>query len=175
MTKTENFNKNLYFTDFDSALGGITVVEYGGKICVAEFAGGDRAKKALAKVSAHYGVETIRRKTDTIKNAEKQIKLYFSGKLTNFDLPLDFPGTEFQKSVWRQLLKIPFGKTVNYGRIAAKTGSPSAARAAGAAIGSNRISILIPCHRVVGKDGSLTGYGGGLWRKKWLLRHEGAI
>jgi AraC family transcriptional regulator of adaptative response/methylated-DNA-[protein]-cysteine methyltransferase len=175
MTKAEKPDKKLCFSRFESPLGGITIAEYGGKICVAEFAAGARAKKALAKISAHYGSETIRSKTGTIKKAEKQIKLYFSGKLENFDLPLDFPGSEFQKSVWRQLLKIPFGKTVNYGWIAEKAGSPQAARAAGTAIGSNRISILIPCHRVVGRDGSLTGYGGGLWRKKWLLRQEGAI
>jgi len=174
MIKEGNSNKYLFFAKIDSPLGEITLAEYGGKICAVEFEG-DRAEKALAKVSAYYGAILKRSDTATLKRAEKQLHLYFSGKLTDFDLSLDFPGTDFQVSVWKQLLKIPFGKTVNYGWIAGKTGIPNAARAAGAAIGSNRISIMIPCHRVVGKDGSLTGFGGGLWRKKWLLRHEEAI
>lgn len=175
MKKSENYGKNLYFAEIDSPLGPITLAEYGGKICMLEFGEKDRLKKALAWLSGYYQAISIRRQTAMIKTAEKQLKGYFSGRLTGFDLPLDFPGTEFQVSVWKQLLKIPFGKTVNYGWIAGKTGTANGARAAGTAIGSNRISIIIPCHRVVGKNGSLTGYGGGLWRKEWLLRHEGAI
>jgi len=132
---------------------------------MAEFRG-VRAKKNLAVLKKRYGAELTGRRTPLLKEARKQLNLYFAGKLEDFDLPLDFPGTAFQRSIWRQLQKIPFGKTVNYGWIARKTGQPDAARAAGAAIGKNRISIIIPCHRVVGKDGSLTGFGGGLWRKK---------
>lgn len=171
MKKEEKTAKNLFFTEFDSPLGGIILAEFGGKICMAEFRG-DREKKTLAELTERYGAILTNRKNPLLNKAEKQLRLYFAGKLKDFSLPLDFPGTAFQRSVWKQLLKIPFGKTVNYGWIAGKTGSPGAARAAGAAIGKNRISVIIPCHRVVGKDGSLTGFGGGLWRKKWLLQHE---
>ena len=82
-------------------------------------------------------------------------------------------GTDFQNTVWRQLLNVPYGKTVSYGEIAAAIGKPAACRAVGAANGKNPISIIVPCHRVIGSDGTLTGYGGGLWRKEWLLKHEG--
>ncbi|MFZ1083269.1 MAG: methylated-DNA--[protein]-cysteine S-methyltransferase [Candidatus Kryptoniota bacterium] len=103
---------------------------------------------------------------------EKQLSEYFEGKLTRFDLPLITPGTEFQKSVWRQLTTIPFGKTRSYEEQAIAINNLKAIRAVARANGFNRISIVIPCHRVIGKDGSLTGYGGGIWRKKWLLDFE---
>jgi len=171
MKKAQKTAKNLFFAVTDSPLGAIILAEFEGKICMAEFRG-VRAKRNLAGLKKRYGAELTGRKTHLLKEARKQLNLYFAGKLEEFNLPLDYPGTAFQRSVWRQLLRIPLGKTVNYGWIAGKTGSPGAARAAGAAIGKNRISIIIPCHRVVGKDGSLTGFGGGLWRKKWLLQHE---
>jgi methylated-DNA-[protein]-cysteine S-methyltransferase len=82
-------------------------------------------------------------------------------------------GTDFQNTVWHQLLNVPYGKTVSYGEIAATIGKPTACRAVGAANGKNPISIIVPCHRIIGSNGSLTGYGGGLWRKEWLLKHEG--
>jgi methylated-DNA-[protein]-cysteine S-methyltransferase len=101
---------------------------------------------------------------------------YFQGKRETFTVPLAPSGTDFQMAVWDQLSKIPYGRTVSYGGIAAALGKrPVASRAVGLANGSNPISIIIPCHRVIGADGSLTGYGGGLDRKEWLLRHEGAL
>ena len=102
-----------------------------------------------------------------------QLTAYFSGELTAFDLPLRLKGTSFQLSVWEQLLKIPYGETRSYGDIARALGNPGAMRAVGAANGANPIVIIIPCHRVITTDGTLGGYGGGLWRKAWLLRHEG--
>lgn len=102
----------------------------------------------------------------------KQIDEYFRGKRKEFSLKLDPSGTEFQKSVWRQLKKIPYGTVVSYMKIAAIIGKPNASRAVGSANGRNPIAIIIPCHRVVGSDGSLTGYSGGLWRKEWLIQHE---
>ena len=102
----------------------------------------------------------------------KQLDEYFSRKRKSFDLPLDLKGTEFQKKVWNELLRIPFGKTVTYKDLSLKLGNLKAIRAVGAANGSNPVSIIVPCHRVIGSDGSLTGYAGGLWRKKWLLEHE---
>jgi len=105
----------------------------------------------------------------------RQLTEYFRGERTTFDLPLAFDGTDFQKAVWRALLDIPFGETVSYGDIARAIGNPKAVRAVGGANGKNPISIVAACHRVVGSNGTLTGYGGGLWRKEWLLAHEGAI
>ncbi len=94
---------------------------------------------------------------------------------TTFDLPLDLRGTDFQKQVWTQLLTVPYGRTVSYQLIADAIGNPKAVRAVGAANGQNPISVIVPCHRIIGSDGQLVGYGGGLWRKEWLLKHEGAL
>jgi methylated-DNA-[protein]-cysteine S-methyltransferase len=107
--------------------------------------------------------------------AEEQLREYFAGNRTHFDVPLDFRGTGFQKSVWAELLAIPFGETRSYGQIAAKLGRPSASRAVGAANGRNPISIIAPCHRVVGSTGKLTGFAGGLEAKAYLLGLEGAL
>ncbi|MCU0371019.1 MAG: methylated-DNA--[protein]-cysteine S-methyltransferase [Bacteroidales bacterium] len=102
----------------------------------------------------------------------KQLDEYFSRDRKTFDLPLDLHGTDFQRRVWNELLHIPYGKTVTYKELALKLGDIAAIRAVAAANGANPVSIIIPCHRVIGSDGSLTGYAGGLWRKKWLLEHE---
>lgn len=101
-----------------------------------------------------------------------QLHEYFGGERTEFTLKLAPQGTDFQKRVWNELLKIPFGKTFSYQYIADQLGDPKVIRAAASANGKNPISIIIPCHRIIGKDGSLTGYAGGLHRKKWLLEHE---
>ena len=104
-----------------------------------------------------------------------QLKQYFKGERKEFDLKLSPKGTDFQKRVWEELRKIPFGKTVSYQQIANQLGNPKVIRAAASANGKNPIPIIIPCHRVIGSDGSLTGYSGGLQRKKWLLEHESPI
>lgn len=101
-----------------------------------------------------------------------QLQEYFEGKRSTFNVKIAPKGTDFQKRVWNELLNIPFGKTLNYQQIANKLGDPKVIRAAASANGKNPISIIIPCHRVIGSDGSLTGYAGGLHRKKWLLEHE---
>ena len=105
--------------------------------------------------------------------AKQQLDAYFAGTLTAFTVPLDFHGTAFQKSVWAALLTIPFGETRSYGEIARQIGRPSASRAVGAANGRNPISIIAPCHRVIGSNGALTGFAGGLEAKALLLRIEG--
>ncbi len=104
----------------------------------------------------------------------RQLDEYFAGVRQEFSLPLDLRGTEFQKRVWRELLKIPFGKTVSYLDVALALGDRKTIRAVGRANGQNPMVIVVPCHRVIGADGSLTGYGGGLWRKEWLLNFEGS-
>jgi len=110
-----------------------------------------------------------------IAMAREQLARYWRGDgPPRFDLPLDAQGTPFQKTVWLALLQIPYGTTSSYGEIAQRAGAPRSVRAVGAAIGRNPLSIVIPCHRVLGRDGSLTGYAGGLARKQHLLQHEGA-
>jgi len=111
--------------------------------------------------------------TPGIKEADKQLTEYFAGKRKDFDLPLEPSGTEFQKKVWAALRKIPYGETESYGGIAAGIGNPLASRAVGMANNRNPIVIIYPCHRVIGADGSLTGYGGGLKNKALLLELEG--
>ena len=110
--------------------------------------------------------------TFCVKECLKQLDEYFKGERREFFLNLQPAGTEFQKSVWRQLEEIPYGKTTSYGKIADVIGKPNASRAVGSANGKNPIAIIVPCHRVIGSDGSLTGYGGGLWRKRWLIGFE---
>jgi methylated-DNA-[protein]-cysteine S-methyltransferase len=105
--------------------------------------------------------------------AQVQLADYFAGRRRSFDLPLDFQGTDFQKQVWAALLAIPFGETRSYGDLARAVGRPTAFRAVGAANGRNPISIVAPCHRVIGANGALTGFAGGLEAKRYLLRHEG--
>ena len=116
---------------------------------------------------------TITKKIPTVlKEAAKQLQDYFNGKRTNFDFKLNPQGTKFQQKVWQALLEIPFGKTCSYMDLSKKLGDVKAIRAVASANGKNPLWIVVPCHRVIGTDGSLTGYAGGLWRKKWLLEHE---
>lgn len=107
--------------------------------------------------------------------AKQQLTEYFNATRKNFDLPLQITSTVFQQKVWQQLQTIPFGKTISYLQLAQDLGDEKCIRAAASANGKNPFAIVIPCHRVIGKDGSLTGYAGGLWRKKWLLEHEGNL
>ncbi|PCK31352.1 methylated-DNA--[protein]-cysteine S-methyltransferase [Pseudoalteromonas piscicida] len=107
--------------------------------------------------------------------AKQQLTEYFEGKRTAFDVALDVKGTEFQQQVWQVLTQVPYGETYTYGWIAARLGNKNAVRAVGAANGKNPISIIVPCHRIIGANGKLTGYAGGLEAKEWLLRHEGII
>ncbi len=108
-----------------------------------------------------------------VPEARRQLAEYFAGERQEFDLELKMVGTDFQKRVWEALLEIPFGETRSYGQQARRIGLPDAPRAVGAANGQNPISIIVPCHRVIGANGALTGYGGGIERKRWLLAHEG--
>lgn len=115
-----------------------------------------------------------RREPGAFAETERQLEEYFAGRRTTFDLPLSMQGTPFQRSVWSALREIGYGQTVSYGEIARRVGQPGSARAVGIANGRNPISIVVPCHRVIGADGSLTGYGGGLERKRYLLELERA-
>lgn len=117
-------------------------------------------------------VEITSKIPSKLKEAVLQLQEYFDGKRTHFTFLLHPSGTEFQKKVWQELLNIPFGKTCSYLELSKKLGDVKAIRAVAAANGKNPLWIVVPCHRVIGSDGSLTGYAGGLWRKKWLLEHE---
>ena len=110
-----------------------------------------------------------------LQAACRQLAEYFQGQRHTFDLPLEPAGTPFQQRVWQELLTVPYGRLLSYQDVANAIGNPQAVRAVGAANGQNPIPILIPCHRILASDGKLTGYGGGLWRKEWLLRHEGSL
>ena len=107
-----------------------------------------------------------------LRETARQLSAYFAGSLLEFTLPLHAAGTPWQQAVWRALRAIPAGGSTDYGTIARALGKPQAARAVGAAVGRNPLSVIVPCHRVLGRDGALTGYAGGLERKRWLLRHE---
>ncbi len=112
---------------------------------------------------------------DLFTDVVSQMHEYFNGNRTEFTFKMNPIGTEFQKKVWEELLNIPFGKTASYQEITNKLGDPKAIRAVANANGKNPLWIVVPCHRVIGSDGSLTGYAGGLWRKKWLLEHENPV
>jgi methylated-DNA-[protein]-cysteine S-methyltransferase len=147
----------------DSPVGKLTLISNGKALTHLEFENPRYPAKAAPR-----GDDAIIAKT------RKQLDTYFAGKLKAFDLALAPEGTDFQQRVWAALLKIPYGATRSYGQQAAVIGSPKAVRAVGLANGRNPIAIIIPCHRVIGANGSLTGYGGGIERKRWLLQHEGA-
>ncbi len=126
----------------------------------------------MSPLPEHGAAAADRRDRAVLGAAEEQLDAYFAGDLTAFDLPLAPSGTPFQQRVWAALVEIPFGETTSYGVLAERLERPNAARAVGVANGRNPISIIIPCHRVIGSDGRLTGYGGGIDRKAWLLDHE---
>ena len=138
----------------------------------------------LGLVGSDAGLSQVRWSADgldgegcsVLDDVAEQLTAYFDGELTSFDVPLDLHGTEFQRRCWLALATIPYGQTVSYGEQARRLGlGPDSARAVGSANGSNPVPVVLPCHRVVGADGSLTGFGGGLPLKRFLLEHEGAL
>lgn len=149
-------------TTMDSPVGVLTLHSNGAALTGLEF---ENPKYPLA--AAPHGSDIV------LDAARRQLDQYFAGKRKSFDLAVAPSGTAFQQRVWSALQRIPFGDTWSYGALARAIGKPAASRAVGLANGRNPIAIVIPCHRVIGADGSLTGYGGGMERKSWLLRLEG--
>jgi len=150
----------------DSPIGPLTLVADGGKLVGLYMAvAGHEPDPAMLGEPAGPADPVIAATT-------RQLADYFAGSLTRFDLPVAFTGTEFQQAVWTALQAIPYGATISYGELAMRIGQPSASRAVGLANGKNPVSIIVPCHRVVGSTGDLTGYGGGLNRKQYLLDFE---
>jgi methylated-DNA-[protein]-cysteine S-methyltransferase len=151
------------FTVIDSPVGPITLLAAGGAL-----AGLYLSEQRYPPDPELFGEPDA----EPFAAAASQLASYFDGQLTGFDLPVALAGTAFQLRVWTALQSIPYGMTISYGQLAGQLGRPSAARAVGLANGRNPVSIIVPCHRVVGSDGSLTGYGGGLDRKRYLLSLE---
>jgi AraC family transcriptional regulator of adaptative response/methylated-DNA-[protein]-cysteine methyltransferase len=143
-------------------------------LCLLEFAERRMLDTQLKRLQQRMGRVFLPGDHPLMQQVKNELDAYFDGSLRAFSVPLQAPGTVFQESVWDALRKIPYGETRSYGDIAGEIGQPSAVRAVGRANGDNRIAIIIPCHRVVGSDGELTGYGGGLWRKEYLLAMEQA-
>jgi AraC family transcriptional regulator of adaptative response/methylated-DNA-[protein]-cysteine methyltransferase len=141
-------------------------------ICLLEFSDRRMLETELKQLAKYFNATIVQGENPHFTLLRKELKQYFEHKLKDFTVPLNAPGTEFQKAVWKELRNIPYAKTRSYKEQATALGKPEAVRAVANANGMNRISIIIPCHRVIGADGSLTGYGGGLWRKNWLLEHE---
>ena len=156
-----------------SAIGSIVIAVRDGRLMSLDF--DDCRERMLASLTARYGSARLEAAVDPY-GISRRIRAYLSGDLGAVDgITVEPGGTPFQRDVWAALRAVPAGTTVTYAQLARKLGRPAAPRAVGGANGKNPVSIVIPCHRMIGSDGSLTGYGGGLPRKRWLLTHEGAL
>jgi len=155
----------MLYTHHDSPIGRLLL------------AGDERGLRGLY-TDGHKGGPTVGHdwtQRDAFSDVRRQLDQYFAGRRRRFDVAIVEEGTPFQRAVWAALVRIPFGRTSSYGAVAHELGKPSSSRAVGAANGRNPISIIVPCHRVLGADGSLTGYAGGEARKRWLLEHEARV
>ena len=169
----ESKNKNVVsITRILTPLGHMFTGATDEGICLLEFTDRRMLETQIKTLKKHLKIEVMPGENFHFAALDKQLKEYFSGKRKKFDVPLVLPGTEFQLSVWQELQRIPFGETRSYQEQAIAINNPKAVRAVATANGDNRIAIIIPCHRVIGKNGKLTGYGGGIWRKQFLLNLE---
>ncbi len=150
-------------TSMNSPIGELTLTAVGGSLTGVHM----NEQRHIPRIPADY-----RRDDVGLAHVVEQLEAYFAGELTAFEIPMTMRGTDFQRRVWTSLCEIPYGETISYGELARRVGNPKASRAVGLANGRNPLAIVVPCHRVIGADGSLTGYGGGLERKVWLLEHE---
>jgi AraC family transcriptional regulator of adaptative response/methylated-DNA-[protein]-cysteine methyltransferase len=170
-----NFQSIITIARINTPLGPMIAGATDRGIILLEFTDRRMLESQINKLKQYFQAEFVPGINVHLDALSNQLKEYFEGHRIEFDLALEFPGSEFQKKVWQQLQEIPAGSTRSYVRQARLCGNPNAARAVAKANGNNRIAIIIPCHRVIGSDGSMTGYGGGIWRKKWLLDHEMTI
>lgn len=164
--------EKIIVTRYDSPCGGLVIGETGGRLCMCDWISRPDAATVRARLARLLGSCFENGMSETIERAVSFLDGYFAGRDTGCDIPLLFAGTDFQKKVWHELSGIPYGDTVSYSDIARKIGMPRAVRAVAGAIGANAISIIVPCHRVIGRDGSLTGYAGGVAAKRYLLDLE---
>lgn len=167
------FNKSIVQASFQSPLGPITLAATARGLTGLWFVEGQRHLPPELTGPTVWPSDT---EQPVLKKVSQQLAEYFAGQRSRFEVPLDLTcGTAFQQSVWQALLAIPYGGTASYGEVSRRIGKPTAVRAVGAAVGRNPVSIIVPCHRVMGTDGSLTGYAGGLHRKIALLKLEGVL
>ena len=162
----------IFIQRYLSPCGEMVLGSFGEKLCLCNWTVEKHPRRVDRRLQFGLKADYEEGTTDVTEKAARQLDEYFNGMRKSFDVPLLFVGTNFQKSVWRRLLEIPYGQTVSYGAMAAKLGMPHAVRAVANANGANAVSLVAPCHRVIGSDGSLTGYGGGLEAKKFLLDLE---
>lgn len=165
MTNAMTPGDALVTLDVESPVGSLRLAADGDALVALELPGRERPGAASAGGRRH----------PVLRRAAEQLAEWFAGERREFELPLRPAGTPFQEEVWRALLAIPYGATESYAALAARVGRPGAARAVGAANGRNPLAIVVPCHRVIGASGALTGYGGGLPLKRWLLAHEQSV
>lgn len=167
--------QSLLIHRFTTPIGPMFVCASERGVCLLEFVDRRMLETEFSDIQRLLNARIIAGQNDHTRQAEKEISEYFAGQRQRFTLPLDTPGSDFQRRVWQALCLLPCGETTHYQALAETLNQPTAARAVAAANGANRIAIVIPCHRVIGKDGSMTGYGGGIARKAWLLEHEAKI
>jgi methylated-DNA-[protein]-cysteine S-methyltransferase len=153
-------------------IGELILGSFRGRLCLLDFRSGETRRVADGRIEKALDAEFVERDDEILERTTKQIDEYFKGNRKEFDIPLLMVGTDFQKRVWKALMRVPYGATSTYGQIAKNIGSPRAVRAVGNACGANPISIIVPCHRIIGSDGALVGYGGGLSVKRRLLQLE---
>lgn len=156
----------------DTPLGPMLAIADDAGLCLLEFIDRRMLETQLATLRRRFGCAIVPGENSHLKRIAPELETYFVGTLNRFTVPLSLRGTPFQMKVWKRLMEIPFGETLSYAQMARDIGVPGSQRAVGKANGDNRLAIVIPCHRVVRSDGTLCGYGGGVWRKQWLLEHE---
>lgn len=160
---------------YDSPCGALMLGSCGNRLCLCDWQVEKHRDHVNRRLKRVLNAEFEEGTSAVIEKATEQLDEFFAGKRREFDIPLLFVGTDFQKTVWNELLKIPYGETISYGEMARRIGMPKAVRALANANGANSISIFAPCHRVIGSDHSLTGYGGGLDTKRRLLELEATV
>ena len=165
----------IYLSWYESPLGPLVLGATANGVCLLEFSDRRMLETQFKVLHKRLAAPMVPGDNAHLKKLKRELAAYFEGTLKAFTVPLEYPGTDFQENVWRNLLQIPYGETRSYEDLARAVKSPKAVRAVGTANGCNRIAIVIPCHRVVNKGGKLGGYGGGLWRKQWLLDLERGI
>lgn len=166
--------KKIIISTYNSPAGDLTIGSFGDRLCLCDWVNGRRRDLIGRQTERHLGAKYEDGTSPVIEHAIRQLDEYFNGTRRVFDIPLELTGTEFQRNVRLELLNIPYGNFISYAELARRIGNPKAVRAVASANAANPISIFIPCHRVIGSDNRLTGYGGGLSVKKYLLELEGA-
>jgi methylated-DNA-[protein]-cysteine S-methyltransferase len=162
----------IYIQRHQIDIGELLIGSSGNRLCLLWFGTNEVERGVEDLISKRLDAEFVERNDEVLEKTRKQINEYLSGNRKEFDIPLLMIGTDFQRRVWKALIRIPYGATSTYRKIAEDIGIPRAVRAVGGAAGANPISIIVPCHRVIGSDGGLVGYGGGLALKAWLLKLE---